>query len=74
MVQKQDLPSFFILLLCDTLLCKVQMAIDDSISKSSENDLNKYVSRYKQLKILLYLLLMEASNYLVYSAADLWIV
>lgn len=46
MVPKQDLPSFFILLLCDTLLCKVQMAIDDSMSKSSENDLNKYVNRF----------------------------
>lgn len=44
MVSKQDLPTFFNLLLCDTLLCKLQMAIDDSVNKSSENDLNKYAT------------------------------
>lgn len=38
---KQHLPSFFSLLLCDTLLCKLQIAIDDSASKTNENDLNK---------------------------------
>lgn len=41
MVSKQDLPSFFNLLLCDTLLCKLQMAVDDSAAKTNENDLNK---------------------------------
>lgn len=41
MISKQDLPSFFNLLLCDTLLCKLQIAIDDSASKTNENDLNK---------------------------------